>query len=133
MDHDDRWAPAGLNPCFRFEKYEAGQEASAHMDDAFISLDAQERSFLSLLIYLNDGFSGGHTVFVCAPTESEGAEGSGDSTAKEEVIFSQVPVCGTAMIFQHDMLHAAHGMPHSMPDGAPAKIVVRTDVVYRRC
>ena len=44
--------------------YEAGQEFSLHTDTGlFYSRDKQERSSWTLLIYLNDDYVGGHTIF----------------------------------------------------------------------
>eukprot|EP00040_Diaphanoeca_grandis_P044295 m.11900 g.11900 ORF g.11900 m.11900 type:complete len:307 (-) comp9042_c0_seq1:48-968(-) len=113
-DREGMWVPMGVNPCFRFNKYMAGQVFSEHVDDVYFSRDAQERSFLTVVIYLNDGFAGGDTVFL------RGRKGG-------TLVKSFKPSTGNALVFQHDMLHEA-----TEPIGSPAKMIVRTDIVFRR-
>ena len=52
----------GLNEYWRFNKYEEGQYFGAHCDGAIVE-KKEERSKLTLMIYLSEGFSGGTTRF----------------------------------------------------------------------
>jgi len=113
QDREDRWTPVGINPCFRFNRYERGQEFSTHADDVFISRDAVERTFLTVLVYLNHGFGGGQTVFM--------------KSRSGPAILGVEPCTGDALVFQHDMLHEA-----TKPSGEPCKMIMRTDVMFRR-
>src|SRR5512142_166725 len=49
-------APVGVNERFRCYRYAPGQQFAAHMDGAFIR-DARERSELTFMVYLNEGFA----------------------------------------------------------------------------
>ncbi|WP_299456135.1 2OG-Fe(II) oxygenase [uncultured Microscilla sp.] len=95
----------GLNERFRFYKYRPGQEFKEHKDGHF-RRNAQEVSLLTLLIYLNEDFTGGDTFF-----------------RKMDINF--VPKQGTALIFEHRVIHA--GLP--VIEGV--KYVLRSDVMYQ--
>jgi hypothetical protein len=97
------WTACGVNERFRFYRYEVGQQFDWHYDGAF-ERDNGERSQLTFMIYLNDGFQGGETTI-------------------ENI--SIVPRQGLALFFIHDILHK--GQP--VLDGR--KYVLRTDVMYR--
>jgi prolyl 4-hydroxylase len=101
----DGWNAVGLNERFRFYRYEPGQYFKWHYDGAF-ERSPKERSFLTLMIYLNEGMVGGATEF--------------DELGRVE------PETGKALLFQHAIRH----------QGAPVekgkKYVLRTDVMYRK-
>lgn len=97
--------PVGANVRFRCYRYTRGQRFAPHYDGAYVRND-NERSLLTYIVYLNEGFQGGETGFL-----------DFDVTA--------VPRTGSALLFQHFMLH--EGV--SVRDGI--KYVVRTDVMYR--
>jgi len=101
----------GLNERFRFCRYRDGQSFRIHRDGAHARSD-DERSRLTLQIYLDDGFEGGHTRFYASRTGP--------------CLGSVRPVRGAAIVFDHDLWH----------DGEPVvrgeKHVLRTDVLYRR-
>jgi predicted 2-oxoglutarate/Fe(II)-dependent dioxygenase YbiX len=99
------WVAAGLNERFRIYRYEPGQTFRWHFDGAF-ERTANESSKFTVLVYLNDDFTGGTTDFHDGP--------------------SVVPVRGMALVFAHSQLHqgAAPTRGH--------KYVLRTDIMYRR-
>jgi hypothetical protein len=110
-DDGRRWRCVGLNPRVRACRYGVGEAFGVHRDGVYWASD-DERSFLSVVLYLDEGFSGGHTrVFA-------------DRSARE-VIGRVVPRTGTLAVFPHTLWH----------DGAPVlagtKHVLRTDVMYR--
>lgn len=103
------WGLLSLNERFRYYRYDPGQTFRPHYDGSF-DRSRTESSFLTFMIYLNDGFEGGETAFY-----------SNDSEPHLRV----TPERGTALVFIHEQLH----------EGAPVisgrKYVLRTDVMYR--
>ncbi|ARU56783.1 2OG-Fe(II) superfamily oxygenase [Oleiphilus messinensis] len=97
------WQPVGLNERFRFYRYEPRQLFRLHKDFPYES--GALRSFLSLIIYLNDGFEGGETDFRD---------------------FKIPPQTGRAAIFKHELLHEGCAVLSG------TKYAVRTDVMFRR-
>lgn len=98
----------GLNERLRFYRYDVGQTFRPHYDGAF-TRDNGEVSQVTLMIYLNDGFSGGQTNFDLRYPYGEK---------------SVAPKQGMALLFLHHLRH----------EGAPVlagrKYVLRTDVMY---
>jgi predicted 2-oxoglutarate/Fe(II)-dependent dioxygenase YbiX len=103
-----RWQIVGFNERFRFYRYDPGQKFAKHTDGYF-ERDNGERSHLTFMVYLNEEFDGGETVFH-------------DIRPRLRV----KPRTGMALVFNHRRLH----------EGAPVisgrKYVLRTDVMYRR-
>lgn len=94
----------GLNERFRFYKYDIGEQFKMHQDSSF-ERNKQECSFFTFLIYLNDNFEGGETVFQNG--------------------LSVLPKQGSLLLFYHPIVHS----------GAPilkgTKYILRTDVMYK--
>lgn len=113
-----QWHPFAINPCFRFSCYSEGQLFETHTDDVFQKFDWHPpvRSFLTVVIYLNEDFESGFIRYV-----SNRLSGATDDT---RVLASVAPETGLGMIFQHDLLHEA--LP---PRGPVPKYIVRTDVL----
>ncbi len=105
-----RWRLHGLNSRFRFCRYGDGQSFTRHRDGAW-SRTAQERSWLTVMLYLNDGgeFTGGATRFY-----------DGD-----RVVEAVAPREGQAIVFDHRSWHDGEAVH------AGVKYVMRTDVMYR--
>jgi prolyl 4-hydroxylase len=97
--------PVGANERFRAYRYEPGQRFAPHLDGCF-QRTANERSELTLMIYLNDGFGGGATKFLDYEIEV-------------------VPKTGMALLFQHRILHEGAVVTNG------TKYVLRSDVMYR--
>ncbi len=95
--------PVGLNEMFRYYKYEPGQSFKKHTDQSFIRNDV-EASYYTLLIYLNDDFTGGDTRF-------------------NEIAIS--PAKGSALIFLHALEHSGSTVKKGM------KYVLRTDIMFK--
>jgi hypothetical protein len=96
--------PVGVNERFRIYRYDPGQRFAPHYDGCF-QRDAHERSELTFMIYLNDGFEGGDTAFL-------------DYGARA------VPRTGAALFFQHYLLHEGCTIERGR------KYVLRSDVMY---
>jgi predicted 2-oxoglutarate/Fe(II)-dependent dioxygenase YbiX len=107
------WKLVGLNPRFRGCRYTNGQKFTRHRDGAH-SLPDGSRSFLTLMLYLNDHqeFQGGQTRFYPDRWSTEASR-------------SVSPQTGMGIVFDHSLWH----------DGQPVtegvKYVLRTDVIYR--
>jgi predicted 2-oxoglutarate/Fe(II)-dependent dioxygenase YbiX len=98
----DTQEAAGLPQALRFYKYTAGQRFKMHKDGPWT--EGGLTSQLTLLVYLNEGFTGGETRFKT---------------------FSIAPRTGSALLFMHDTWHEGAAV-HS-----GSKYVVRSDVLYR--
>ena len=94
----------GLNELFRFYKYSPGQRFKMHKDGCFIR-NLKEASQYTLLIYLNEGYEGGETVF-----------------SSGEIIR---PATGMALAFYHPLRHEGALLTEGV------KYVLRTDIMYR--
>lgn len=91
----------GLNPRFRFYRYEPGQRFKKHRDGR-VKLDDRE-SRLTFMIYLNEGYEGGETHFEAAKI---------------------IPRTGSALFFIHELRH------ESIPLVQGTKYVLRSDIFY---
>jgi hypothetical protein len=99
------WRLHGLNEFFRLYRYRPGEYFRWHCDGSFVRRP-DERSLLSWLLYLNDGFEGGETQF------------AGDLVVR--------PRAGLILVFAHGALH------QGAPVAAGTKYVLRSDVMFRR-
>ena len=109
-EHQGRLA-IGCNEMVRFYRYDAGQKFNWHVDFPY-ERDNGEKSFWTLMVYLNDGCEGGETSF-----EDSYSEESFDD-------FQVVPSKGMALFFDHGIHHKGE------PVLAGRKYVLRTDVMY---
>jgi prolyl 4-hydroxylase len=95
----------GVHVPVRIYRYEPGQHFGLHQDQSYSSDDGA-RSLLTLMVYLNDDFEGGETSF---PEQGQ----------------LIVPRAGSALLFQHMLLHAGNRVVRG------TKFVLRSDVLYR--
>jgi predicted 2-oxoglutarate/Fe(II)-dependent dioxygenase YbiX len=96
--------PVGVNERFRCYRYEPGQRFAPHYDGAY-RRSPTERSELTLMVYLNEGFTGGTTAF-------------------HDFDVEVTPRAGAALLFQHQQLHEGCVVQ------AGVKYVLRSDVMY---
>jgi predicted 2-oxoglutarate/Fe(II)-dependent dioxygenase YbiX len=94
---------SGFNERFRFYRYRGAQFFKAHKDGSYERSEA-EASFLTILIYLNDDFTGGHTDFAWESIK---------------------PRAGSALVFPHRQMHQGSAVESG------TKYVLRTDIMYR--
>ena len=95
----------GANERLRCYRYAPGQRFAPHYDGAYFRSDT-ERSLLTFLVYLNEGFTGGDTAFL-------------------DFHESIRPKTGRALLFQHAILHEGCAVE------AGVKYAVRSDIMYR--
>ena len=110
----ESWTLTGLNSRFRGCRYSGGQRFVRHRDGSFSEPDGS-RSFLTLMLYLNDHdeFRGGHTRFY-------------SDRWSETAVRSVPPVAGTGIVFEHALWHDGESVDSGV------KYVLRTDVMFRR-
>ncbi len=101
----DGWRPVSLNERFRYYRYGPGQRFAPHYDGRF-TRNEEEHSKLTFMVYLNDDFEGGETIF------------NRDN-------LSVKPRTGMALVFVHAILHEGSSVTKGL------KYVLRTDVMYR--
>lgn len=99
-----RVRPLGLYLPLRIYRYDPGHHFGLHHDQSYTDA-AGHRSLLTLLVYLNDDFTGGDTTF----------------PEQREIIR---PRTGAALLFQHMLLHAGERVLSGH------KYVLRTDVLF---
>jgi len=104
----------GLNERLRFLRYDPGQKFDVHMDGEY-HRDNGERSYVTVQLYLNQGFEGGATTFI------DVANYQNDSSRKD---VDCVPLTGMVLIFQHDIFHCGSEVTKGR------KYALRTDVMY---
>lgn len=107
------WA-VGLNERLRFLRYDPGQYFKPHSDGSFFRQRGErygEQSFVTLQLYLNEGFLGGETTFL----------GDDDSMS---IPFT--PKTGSVLLFDHTLCHEGSLLTKGR------KYVIRTDVMYTK-
>jgi prolyl 4-hydroxylase len=97
-----KWKPIGLNERLRYYQYWPGQRFSRHFDIMF-RINDNTRTFLTFIVYLDDDFEGGQTIF------------------DNEIIS---PKMGSAILFPHELKHEGAVVTKG------CKTVLRSDVVY---
>ena len=93
----------GLNELFRFYRYQRGHQFKGHFDESYVR-NAQEASYFTFMVYLNDNFQGGDTTFRGLRVR---------------------PRQGMALIFLHSLYHEGSEVTQGV------KYVLRSDVMYR--
>jgi predicted 2-oxoglutarate/Fe(II)-dependent dioxygenase YbiX len=109
FSRESGYVPNRLSETFKFYRYQPGQYFDWHRDGSLVR-GMTEKSFYTLLIYLNSGYEGGTTDITDLSGEIQVVE----------------PGVGLAVAFQHQLLHR----------GAPLKkgikYLLRTDVLFKR-
>lgn len=99
------WQAIGLNERFRYYRYDIGQKFDWHADGC-VRLSNGQQSFVTFMVYLNDNFVGGETVF------RQGLK--------------IAPKKGMALLFAHWLKHTGSEV------SSGRKYVLRSDILYRR-
>ncbi|CAG8435560.1 5761_t:CDS:1 [Diversispora eburnea] len=106
----DKFPSVGLNERLRFLRYDPGEWFKPHQDGNYQQPDGSETSFVTLQLYLNEGFVGGETTFL-------------DFTGEKKV--KVTPKTGSVLIFEHRLCHEGSEVVSGR------KYVIRTDVMYK--
>ena len=124
---EGKWKPSGINPCFRHSSYESPSIGfSPHRDSAYIK-NADCRSILTLIIYLNNDFTGDQTTFIRPKSPRKiGAIVSEELLDGYDEVFEVKIKRGSAIIFNHDVIHCGK------PIISGTKYIIRTDIIFDR-
>lgn len=110
--NEGKWLPIRLNECIKVMRYNPGGHFSPHFDGPWVPRE-DESSIYTLLVYLNDDYIGGHTVFL-----------DENNPIKELSVVR--PETGVALIFNHDCLHKGE------PVLQGTKYLLRTEIMFKR-
>lgn len=113
----DNWTAIGLNERLRFYRYDPGQRFALHGDGSYMRRNG-DHSRLTFMIYLNDGFEGGETLFY----NHNDYFVLLDPNVVPDV--SVVPKTGMALCFLHELRHEGNRVIRGR------KYVLRSDVMY---
>ncbi|UJR12472.1 hypothetical protein I4U23_016647 [Adineta vaga] len=134
------WKINGVNPAMRLNKYKNGDHFSPHKDAQYAP-SGDERSLLSLIIYLNDNYENSETKFYF-PKNLPKSNIKGLTIAEEIQSYDGLdegfecvvvkPKKGFAILFTHNLLHEA--MPPEISDSRHQnqRLILRTDVLVKR-
>lgn len=126
-----------MNSRWRFNKYLEKQKFAPHFDAGFTK-NINESTHLTFILYLNEGFNGGETIFFPEGTNdsSQIVKNSGKlfgwSKPNEVKEVKVIPKIGLVLVFFHNgALSPRHeGAPHHSPD--MSKYIIRSDIVFQR-
>jgi hypothetical protein len=110
--------PTEVNERLRFLRYDIGEYFKPHFDGCYqrdtIENDPKygDVSFLTIQIYLNDGFEGGSTRFFSNTLDSD------------TDYYDVVPKTGSVLIFDHRMLHSGEVLIKGR------KYALRSDIMF---
>jgi len=96
-----------INPMFRYSKYHPGMQFLIHKDAINKNKKTQERSIMTLNIFLNSDFDGGETIFY----------------HNNKVRYIAKPQIGRAMIFDSQQFHSGEKVQNGY------KYLMRTDIM----
>ncbi|KAG9302957.1 hypothetical protein G9A89_022374 [Geosiphon pyriformis] len=102
---------SGLNERLRFLRYDPGEKFAPHCDGCYTRPDGSEKSYVTIQLYLNEGFEGGETTFF--------------SFGLDKKAIKVVPKTGMVLVFEHPLLHEGSAVLKGR------KYVIRTDVMYK--
>lgn len=129
------WKPVGISPVLRFMEYASGGKHNTHYDQGY-DYEANDpkdrrRTLLSVVWYLNQepNGTGGHTRFILdgqqdLPVFQRNLEDWIREAREEEVIASQAPKQGGALLFWHRMPHDVETFTGN------SRIIIRGDVEF---
>lgn len=114
-----------LNERWRFNKYEVGHYFKPHFDVGFTK-NVNEKTLLTFILYLNDGFEGGETIFFPGGKSASHLK----QPDREEVKVK--PKQGMALVFYQDgeLNYRHEGAPHVSK--GKYKYIIRSDIFYVR-
>lgn len=128
------WSAIGVNENFRILKYLAGEDFPIHVDPDYSRPFGHPQygnvSFLTLIVYLNDNFTGGDTVFyttgpdLAKPINSVSVKQPSTDSHNKSEYFRICPTAGTAVLFKHSIYHCGEKVLSGV------KYTLRTDLMF---
>lgn len=136
FDRHSLWRAVGVSPLFRAIKYEQGGYLVPHYDSSYC-YSTSTKTLMSVIIYLTEGEGAedgsGKTRFILdpqryLPQHERVYKDSTTTPSPKEIILSVDGFTGSALIFDHRILHDSDVL--KVPD---CKIILRTDIVFEQC
>ena len=129
--HFGIWIPYGFNPHVLISRYDPGDHFSPHIDGS-CDIDINNRSFFSVIFYLNEVKSGGGTAFfdrTVSQQELLRNRAASITTATSSCIpmTTHSPKPGEALFFEHNLLHEGLQV-----ENGSVKYIIRTDLMFER-
>jgi NAD+ synthetase len=128
------WRLVGVNPTFRFIKYDKEGYLLPHYDAGYDFQDNQRHTLMSMLIYLTDSADeGGLTRFLWdkqryLPTSERDFRDHPTKSLSTDSLSDLFPQAGSALIFDHRLLHEATSW-----EADTSRLVLRTDLIFEKC
>ena len=119
------WRIIGINPLFRFIKYNNNDSLVPHYDSTY-KYDSNIKSFKSIIIYLTNNNSG-ETCFIKEKENKNNYDDWDNNELDTDIIFKINPLKGSLAIFDHNILHSSKKIENE------EKIIIRTDLMYEKC
>jgi hypothetical protein len=136
-DHDGhaRWRPVGVNPLFRFIRYDDGGQLVAHYDAAYEE-STDRRTLMSVVIYQTTNASGA-TRFLKDPQAGKPMSDMDFSDwdrvgTEDEILLRNQPTIGDAIIFDHRLLHDGEYYKPGNFLSDKEKVIIRTDIMFEK-
>jgi hypothetical protein len=130
IDGSITWIAYGISPVLRFIKYEKSGVLIPHYDSPFI-YNKNYRTLKSVVIYLTEPKNDeGATRFINdinfnVPLSKRNLEDKTEVAKNEDVILRVSPDLGSALVFNHRILHDSEPV-------ITGKCIIRADIIYRR-
>lgn len=120
------WEAYGINPVLLFANYGPGNHFSPHSDGNNV-VDFNHRSLFSVLVYLNTCEEGGGTLIFKEKHDFIMDDHGRARYPPEAMTDKALAKCGSVLAFSQELMHEGE------PVGPTSrKIIIRTDVMYRR-
>jgi hypothetical protein len=143
FETNGKWMPKNINECMRISKYESGSKGFVYHYDSQYCKDIGTKSIMSVIIYLNDDFVGGNTIFRDyrpkdidknsyqfsanlikeLPVDLEIKLNGGIKNYSKHTL---KPKKGMMVLFNHDILHCADELKTGN------KYLLRTDIIFHK-
>ena len=123
LDGKDVWVASGINPLFRYIRYQPGQSLVAHYDDTY-QANQYQKTLMTAIIYLNNSSS--MTRFISDKQLSipeEKRDYHDWDRLGTEVELAIPAKAGQIVIFDHRILHDATSPTEE-------KTIIRTDIMF---
>eukprot|EP00759_Apiculatamorpha_spiralis_P030002 PhF_6_TR31847/c0_g1_i13/m.47185 len=120
--HEGVWFPASCNECIKLSRYDRGGLFTDHRDGPWIPRE-DHASMYTVVMYLNDDFEGGETVFTLNH-DVRSVVGAPRTCKREEVTVQ--PKRGSIVVFNHELQHRGNVVLSG------TKYIMRTELIFRR-
>lgn len=132
IDNHYSWKFEGVNPLMRFIKYENDGKLIPHYDWSYVQ-DDENRTLVTLLIYLESDCKGGYTRFIkdeqkhLKLVDRDLKDWENFIPDVSELIdYEYIGQDGSAILFEHGVLHDSSELKEG------TKIVLRTDLMFSK-